>query len=123
MPIDFPVVIVSGSNPVVTGGNYSYGYHLGLVKPSGEGGPTPITAVLTVNGYEKEHTRSFVEIDTGAKEVLAHAGELYNLQVGDLVEVRVGTDPDAADIDPGLKIATAAGRCTLTLRRAMGLGS
>lgn len=120
--INFPVSIIPGNNPLVQGGNHTYNYHLNLVKPSGENGPTPITAVLTINNVAQEYTRSFAEIDTGAKEFLCHTGELQQLQIDDSIGVRVKTDPDAL-VDPTLQIRTLSGRCTLTLRRVTGQGT
>jgi len=120
--INFPVPIIPGNNPLVQGGNHTYNYHLNLVKPSGESGPTPVTAVLTINGVSQEYTRSFAEIDTGAKEYLCHTGELQQLQADDTIGVRVRTDPDAL-VDSTLQIQTSPGRCTLTLRRVTGQGT
>jgi hypothetical protein len=120
--VDFPVQIVPGNNPIVNRSNYTYAYHLNLVKPSGEAGPTPVTAVLAINGENEEHSRSFGEIDTGGKISLSHAGELRQLQIGDLLEVRVRTDPDAL-VDDTLQIRTAPQRCTLTWREVAGPGS
>lgn len=120
--IDFPNVVVPGNNPVTNGGNYTYSYHINLFKPSGESGPTPVTAVLALNGVNQEESRSFCEIDTGAKESLVHTGELRQLRAGDLLEVRVRTDPDAI-IDPNLQIQTSPQRCTLTWRLVTGPGS
>jgi len=121
--IDFPNVVVPGNNPLIQGGNYTYSYHINFVKSSGESGPTPITAVLAVNGVTQEESRSFCEIDTGAKESLIHTGELRQLQIGDLLEVRVKVDPDAIGIDPTIQIHTSPNRCTLTWRNVNGPGS
>jgi len=120
--IDFRTPIVPGSNPLTQGGNHTFAYQIKLVKPSGESGPTPMTAALTVNGIVQEHTRSFGEIDTGVKSTLSAMGELQQLQVGDAIAVRVKLDPNGNSALP-IQISTSPNRCTLTLRRVTGQGT
>ncbi|WP_297653670.1 hypothetical protein [Hydrogenophaga sp.] len=119
--VNFDQVVVPGNNPLVQGGNHTFSYHLNLVKPSGEVGPSKVTAVLAVNGQQEIHTRSFVELDTGMKGFVSNTGELRQLNVGDLIEIRVHVDDEDESGAPSIR--TSPNRCTLTLRRVTGQGT
>lgn len=120
--VTFDNEILPGNNPLASNGNYSFSYHINCVKPSGESGPTPLTAVLTINGVSQEYTRSFSPIDTGEKAVLSNAGEIRQAQIDDVIGVRVRIDPDAIVSNTTL-ITTSPNRCTLTLRSVTGPGT
>jgi hypothetical protein len=118
--VNFNEVVLPGNNPLVQGGNHTYSYHINLLKPSGEVGPTSVTAVLAVNGIPRAYTRSFVELDTGMKGFLSNTGELRQLSIGDTISVRVHVDDDGSGSQ---LIALIPHRCTLTLRRVIGQGT
>jgi hypothetical protein len=120
--INFNIPIIGGNQTIQTPGIHQYAYTVNLVKPSGEAGPTRVAAGLFVgSGVQTDFKLTSIcraEIDTGAKEMLGNAGEIF-LAAGDLVRIGVWADDQ---YDPGLIIALPF-QCTLTLRRVTGLGT
>jgi hypothetical protein len=123
--VDFDMEIHPGSQTAIQDGIYDYAYHLNLVKPSGEMGPSRITSVLAVKRETGvtdaiRETRAFCELDSGAEEVLAHTGRTP-LSVGDEVIVRVNLD----DMSQSgiLETKLRQRMCSLTLDLAGGVAT
>jgi len=138
--IDFDTEIIPGSLTALQDGVYDYAYHINLLKPSGEIGPSRVTSVLAVRRLDKttdliRESRSFVDLDTGSEEALSHTGQTP-LSSGDRAFVRVNLDDitqsgqlmtrvkqGQASLSFGLVGASASGNFAGSTFPTMGMGS
>ena len=117
--IDFDEVIIPGSQTALVSGVYAFDYNVNCFKPSGEPGPSRLSATIGVKRAGQagidiiRSSRCLAEIDTGSEENLAHAGQIM-LDIGDQVTVRVNVDNNSQN-GQGLQIRSRQGMGSLSL--------
>jgi len=139
--VDFDEEIVPGSQIALQDGIYDYAYHVNLIKPSGEIGPSRVKSVLAVKRASGEgtdrlqETQAFIYLDSGTEGSLTHTGQTP-LSVGDEVQIRVNLDdlsqsgifdtkvrPNRSSLSLDLVGASASGNFARDTFPIMGMGS
>jgi len=95
--VDFDTELIPGSQVALQDGVYDYAYHVNLIKPTGEIGPSRVKGTIGIKRAGKPgvdrpfETIDFIAIDSGEEASLAHAGQVP-MSAGDEIQVRINLD-------------------------------